>query len=353
MRVSWLSCKRCGCWLLLGLAFSGAAQGRQVRADEPPAGKQPPASAGYLDLDEKHRAALTAATIIGVKDGLAAVFTYRFGTIQGAWTAAPVVQKRRSLDPEGLDKSRLIGIEDGKPKSTFKENPDEWHSYNYVIGYAHDVPNSALARVAKADLTFAHLVEHPTRYRGEIVEVTGRLRDLRAFEAPQSLHADGIKDFYEGLIVTEETSPQPYWIVFTEAPPTSIKTSKQGEKLDVPVVFHGYFFKWTRVDRPDGKHPKAALVVGRTLTLRPVPAPPPLERIGFLDSPGFLVFASLAATVGFILGIIYWLKRGDKAVASRLATSRAPSWQPPPPDTNGTSETVHKEPGTAAEPPVS
>lgn len=330
-------------WLLVLLTQDQYSWGEDKAAEQ----RDVPAGVGFIDLDEHGRAALAGASMVSIRDGLAALVLYRHAQNNGAWVAAPAPQLRRVLDPELIDRDRFVGIEDGRLRPSFRDNPDEYHSYLYVIGYAHDVPPEAMARAVKPEITYVHLLEHPTRYRGAVVRVDGRLRQLRQWDAPRSLWNDGIRDFYEGVIESDRYFAHRYYVVLTEMP----AGIKPGDKLDIPVTCYAFFFKRAYLEAKDGTKKAAPLLVGRGLVLRKEPPPPPLDESSWMDSPGLLVFAGLAATAALVGGLIFWFRRGDQAVQSRLALARPAEWKPPLETNGSTAEQPAPDAGTSAEPP--
>lgn len=313
--------------LLAGLIQDQHSRGGQLPPEERPGA----AGVSFIELSEHGRAALSAASMVVVKDGLAALVLFQHAQYNGAWVAAAAPQSRRVLDPELIDKDRFIGIEDGRLRPSFRDNPDEYRSYLYVIGYAHDVPPEAMAKAVNSEITYTHLLEHPARYRGSVVRVTGKLRQLRKWDAPSTLWNDGIRDFYEGVIESDTHFAHRYYVVLTEVP----QGIKPGDRLDYPVTCHAFFFKRAYLEAKDGTRRAAPLLVGRGLTLHKLQAAE-LDPESWKDSPGLLVFGAFVALAGLIGGLIVWFRQGDRLVRSRLALARPAEWRPPTESSNGT-----------------
>src|SRR5262249_49091389 len=128
-----------------------------------------------------------------------------------------------------------------------------------------DVPLDAMKQAVKPEVTFTHLIEDPSRYRGSVVGIKGRLKQVKMWAPPASLRNDGIKNFYEGVILAENGGW--YWVGFTELP----STIKVGDGLDYPVECYGYFFKRTFLENTKHARIKAPLVVARTMALQQAP----------------------------------------------------------------------------------
>lgn len=290
----------------------------------------PMTSAEFRDLDLPVQGAVAATGIVGVKNALVDVALLRHAANNGFWIVdEPSSVLRRVREPE-LDKGLLVGIEDGRKIPTFDENPHEYRSYIYVISHAHDVPLAAMQQAAKPAVEYVHLLEDPSRHRGEIIHISGTLVQLRSHRAPSSLLNDGIREFHEGLIISDISPAIRYWVAFTEKPP-EIKQGKPGEKLDYPVSCYAYFFKRTYLDVKDARPVRAPLVVARTVVLQKVP--PAVASSDPTIFPGIpVVFVVIGLTLAAVLVfcLLLWFRKGDRAVQSRLAGARNTKWVPPP-----------------------
>src|SRR5262249_16470951 len=67
--------------------------------------------------------------------------------------------------PQVIEDSQPIAV--GTPEAT---------AYSNALAMAYYTSNRAFEKVARKDLTYAHLFNSPARYRGEVVRVEGRLR---------------------------------------------------------------------------------------------------------------------------------------------------------------------------------
>jgi hypothetical protein len=231
------------------------------------------------------------------------------------------VEKAEPLAPFMTD-----GIKDSTPLPTqWHENVDEQYAFSRVLYQASRISAEAFRRGAREDLTYAHLMEQPSRYRGQVVRVQGTLRQLRRYDPPLTAKEAGVANLYEGWIFGSHYGTQPWCVVFTDLPPGL----KVGDGLNVTVSADGYFFKRYRYrSRGSSKGkplPEAPLLIGRTLTL-----PKALAEAEEADNdwrsallPVFLVL--LGASLAVAIGLGLWYRRGDKRVHARLeAAARRP-----------------------------
>jgi hypothetical protein len=196
--------------------------------------------------------------------------------------------------------------------------------------YRFKAPTFAAAVRGNLNLTPAHLMQEPRKYRGEVVHVEGHVRRVRRFDPPMMAGQAGVRDLYEGWLFEKAYGANPVCIVFTELP----EGLSIAEKMDQPVTFDGYFFKRYRYPASAGKDDfrEAPLLIGNTpvLTAAPVAAAPPADT-GWSTSllVGFMVLVLVSA--GFVLWLIWWFRKGDHQVRSRIASATAPRFVDPVP----------------------
>ena len=281
----------------------------------------------FLALDPHVQGSIGATTLVGVRSAPMVLALHRHGMNNGVWIIEGPGVTRRPREPE-LDRQKLVGIEDGKYIPAYKDNPDEHNSYLYTIAHAHDVPLDALAKAARKDLTYAHLLEQPARYRGEVVHIVGRLKQLRKFDAPRGVWNDGIRVMYEALIASDSHYNSRYYVILTEVPPGL----KLGDNLDYPVSTDAYYFKRYFLENiKDGTKHRAPLLIGRSVTVLPAPAVDEavVDFSLWPATPIVMVVMGLTAMAILIGVILYWFSKGDKAVQSRLSGSRTAEWTEP------------------------
>jgi hypothetical protein len=300
----------------------------------------------FINLDGPVQGAIGATSMIGVRDGAVAIALYRHGANNGIFIL-PEASVARKVREAKIDKDKIAGIEDGLRIPAYKENPDEYNSYIYMIAHAHDVPQEALAKGANREITYAHLMEQPSRYRGEIVHITGYLKQLRKFDAPRGVWNDGIKVMYEGLIASKDNWAHRYYVILTEVPPGF----KLGDKLDYPVTCDAYFFKRFFLENAkDGTRWRAPLLIGRSVVPVKGPSSGDLEGgAGILaGTPIGVVLTWLVIAGAFIGALVFLLRRSDMAVRLRLSEARTVNWVEPgnaPPEPASRPPGEEKPPG--------
>jgi hypothetical protein len=226
----------------------------------------------------------------------------------------------------GLNRSLLRFIEDDAPVRGERENRDEALAFDAVVSYARRVSETSFRMAARHDLTFVHLLgKEAGKYRGEIVEVQGRLVRNLDVGPTAALKAEGIEHLYEAYIKSEK-HPGYAWCVFhTEQSPQL----PVGEDLNVPVTFRGYFFK-VFAYREQGKAYRVPLLIGRGVEPRTVaPLPASLVDAAFMSIPMLIVM--LVAAVALMLGLVLWFRVSDQRTQRMIQHVRGSSEAAPEP----------------------
>lgn len=252
-----------------------------------------------------------------------------------AWMPASIFAAQQDHPPvapspppeaNGLNRSLLRFIEDDAPVRGERENHDEALAFDAVVSYARRVSEESFRRGARPDLTFVHLLGNERgQYRGEIVEVQGKLaRNLDVGPTP-ALQAEGIQHLYEAYIKSEK-NPGYAWCVFhTEQSPRLLV----GDELGVPVTFRGYFFK-VFAYREQGKSYRVPLLIGRGIEPRTTAAlPASLVDDALLSLPVLIVV--LSAAMALILGLIIWFRISDRRTRRMIQQVRGSSEASPEP----------------------
>jgi hypothetical protein len=122
---------------------------------------------------------------------------------------------------------------------------------------------------------FKSFEEDPKLYRGQVVTLTGTLRELKKWdETTEDRFNDyGLETIYEGWIYNEDSQSNPTAVVFTENP-DNIPT---GSNLSLPVKVTGYVFKMYGYESRDKEHPLrvAPMLLAKTITERDITEPAP------------------------------------------------------------------------------
>src|SRR5260370_815927 len=228
-----------------------------------------PAQADYaLFRDVSTQAPAAAAAAAAAKDPVGTLGILLAANSLSIWEAEATVPQEKAASPADkaprIDPDLLAGIEDRAPVRSAAENYGEAQAYNYLLVQAAATPVAAFAKSARSDVTFAHLFEEPSKYRGQVVHIEGRLGRLRRFDAPRIAVRQGVPVLYEGWIFGDAYFSNPYCVIATAVPKSiplwQIEQGKtgqpkriwRGETLNHRVSFDGYFFKRYRYKAGDG-----------------------------------------------------------------------------------------------------
>lgn len=221
--------------------------------------------------------------------------------------------------PADLNRAMLRFVEDDAPVRAATENPDEARAYDYLIGFASRVPGSEFAKVARSDLSFAHLLGPEAHlYRGEVVRIEGRLKRVRDLGPTTALRAEGVGHLYEAWVFSEIYRGYSYCLLLTELP-SDVTVSEQ---LDRKVRCDAFFYKIYRFVAGDGVR-RAPLLIGRSLeTVTPAADQ---SRLALQDQALLTLPSLLAALIiGLLLaaGFVVYFRLADKRTRDRLAAAR-------------------------------
>lgn len=220
-----------------------------------------------------------------------------------------------------VSRTFLSHVEDGKGIPPADKGDPELFAYADMIAKASQTSARGFFQVAKKDITYAHLMQNPEKYRGEVVFLQGQLKRVRRFDPPVMLQGETLKNVYEGWIFYRRYGPKaPFCVLFTDLP-AGIEVS---EDMDVPVEFAGYFYKrYSYVPAENattGKGREVPLLIGHSV--RPVSEPSALPPgVGVWPREVLTWFVAGFATVMiivFALGL--WYRRNDQKIKTRLAT---------------------------------
>jgi hypothetical protein len=235
-------------------------------------------------------------------------------------------------EPKPIEKAEPLlahliqGVRDDRPSATnWYEGLDEQYAFSNVLVVASGISAEAFREGARRDLTYAHVFNHPSKYRGQVVHIEGTLRQLRRYDPPATAKAARVTDLYEGWVFDPERfGADPWCIIFTELP----AGVTPGEKASYSVAFDGYLFKryqyesrGTRKGTKQKDWPRAPLLIGRTVTLT---AAPDAAAAADSDWTGWLtpIFLSLVAgSIAVAFGLSYWFRRGDRRVRERVTAA--------------------------------
>lgn len=181
------------------------------------------------------------------------------------------------------------------------------------------VPARAFAASALENdwVTFSHLFNEPTRFRGKVVPLKGHLKLLRKIEATVEAEKLGVKHCYEGWIYTDTRNSPPVCVVFGHLP----KGVQPGEKVDYEVSCNGYFFKRYLYLTGDSQPMRTLFFFAPTFDV--AKTADRSEWGSSITSTVLLGIVILAAiTTALIFGLNLLFRRNDARVRQSVAASR-------------------------------
>jgi len=270
----------------------------------------------------KERALLATVALLGMQglnptQCLQALEILKLGDEEDLWTLinSDVVYP---VPVEYLDR-----VKDEKPIQGPMTDDLEATAYIKMVHMAYQTDALAFRMAARKDLNYADLMRQPKTYRGEIVQVSGKLRRLRKIPSPLALKDLGVSEVYEGWVFQDIYGANPICLIFSSLP-QGLQPYEKGENY---VSFSGYFFKKYRYrtasDVKESAWKDAPLLIGRTVDLLPSPPKPKSD----IDPdwaqnllPAFLGFVIVVVVT--IVGLSYWFLKTDKEVKNRLKTAQ-------------------------------
>jgi hypothetical protein len=314
------------CWRWLGLVFllGGLAIVRPAQSGQ----RDKPENARFVEGSPQ--AAAAAASTVALRDAFGALSKLFTAQALSLWDGPPPVPQEKALSSgqaPRIDPDLLAGVEDKTPVHNASENYNEAQAYNYLLVQANATSVAAFAKSARRDLTFAHLFEEPSKYRGQVVHIEGRLGRLRRFDAPRLAIKQGIPVLYEGWIFGDAYFSNPYCIIATFVP----ESIPLGETLNHRVAFDGYFFKRYRYRAGDGWR-DAPLLIGHALVDRQATSTSTDADGSFTSLLLPALVTILGATVMLVVGLNWWFRRGDRRLRTHLDMNRNANFVEPGPD---------------------
>jgi hypothetical protein len=211
------------------------------------------------------------------------------------------------------------------------DDAGEMEAYCEALYKASLASPGAFANSARRDLTLAHLLNEPQRYRGEVIHFEGEVRRIRRFDPPGMLEGQGIHDLYECWLFDRRYGTHPVCLVCTELPPGV----QPGEQLSIEASFDAYFFKKYRYESADSKPGylrQAPLFLGRSFALtRPiVAAPQPDDAFASGSHSALVIFLGIVVAVLVLAVAGTWLyTRADRRVQERIKLARLRQFEGP------------------------
>lgn len=142
---------------------------------------------------------------------------------------APPEEKPKFLP--GIDFDLLAPVQDDK-RLLSSENP----GFYALLALLRDTDPKELAKYSRGVVPFIQLYQQPEVYRGEVVEVRGKVH--RAIKTKPALNENGIKEHYQVWIEPDDRH-DPVAVYCVELPPNF----PDGDKLSERIELTGIFFK--------------------------------------------------------------------------------------------------------------
>ena len=136
-----------------------------------------------------------------------------------------------------------LGIKERKTLKEVRDNsalrlrPEEANAYYTILDHARKQTSVSESPAARADITFAMLLNEPSSYRGELIRIEGIARRTTQYKAGSN--SVGIDQLYESWIFSPDSQNHPYIVVSTRIP----QGFPLGASISESVSVTGYFFK--------------------------------------------------------------------------------------------------------------
>ena len=128
-------------------------------------------------------------------------------------------------------------LKDVRDNSALRLRPQEANAYYTILDHARKQASISESPAARADVTFAMLLNDPSSYRGELVRIEGIARRTTQYNAGSN--SVGIDQLYESWIFSPDSQNHPYIVVSTRIP----SGFPLGTNISEAVSVTGYFFK--------------------------------------------------------------------------------------------------------------
>ncbi|QDT46785.1 hypothetical protein Pan258_08050 [Symmachiella dynata] len=212
--------------------------------------------------------------------------------------ANPPVENPQQVDdndPTRLDPTLLSNLYDNK----LGIRNAEQGAYYKILAQARELSEQQLESAAADAVTFAQMFTDPDDYRGRLVTIHGRVKQLTPMQAVKNDF--GIETVYEAWMLTPDSGTNPVLMHFTNIP-EGIPT---GTDLDLDCRFTGYFFKKYAFVAQHGPH-STTMLLGKELRWTPPQTIAP--ELGL--APYIL---GVVVLMGVVLAALFWrYSAGDR-----------------------------------------
>ena len=179
--------------------------------------------------------------------------------------AFPVIRSRPEKQPAVTSVEAIPPADDNPVLLDLDDKtrllPEEGAAYQYLLEKARDTPLEKFKATAYRDALFSQIYTRPARYRGVPIRLEGVAMRITV-EQEVAIAKEGI--LYEVWLRTADSTPNPYVVVFEEAP----EGFPKGPNIEENVVFYGYFLKLMAYQARDSAR-AAPLLVGKLVWRSP------------------------------------------------------------------------------------
>lgn len=184
-----------------------------------------------------------------------------------------------------------------------------------------------------ASSQFAEMYRQPERFRGQVIRISGYVRELSEWDATAD-NDQGLTTLYQAWVFSEESFRNPYVVICSEVSPALLdRIRKQGKQnIKEPVEVVGVFFKLWKYEARDGTR-GAPMILAHRLDWNPVSIAQ-TSAIWIWIGVGILLLVVLPGVVV----VLRSAGRRDREFRNRLlelSSLLAAASEPSPSQTNG------------------
>lgn len=242
-----------------------------------------------------------------------------------------------------LDPFWLSRLKDGEVPPNLNDRPFidkvktfEWAYrtiYRDALLKSFNTDQAVLQKAAESPASLGQLLKDPNSFRGKILNIRGKLRYLKSWDAPAGLRPP-LDKVYEALIETAGP-PGKVVTVFSILPKDLEPHVNTVPRKPLPVSFHGYFI--VNAADPNVKKAKDAkegqnkteearpLLIGQTIALDPEQESAAEKGMG-LTGPlraALILGGVLLGVILVMIGLRRWYRHGDKKIMDHVNKLRA------------------------------
>lgn len=222
---------------------------------------------------------------------------------------------------------RWMPIIVARPKTEIRpEDMAFYKAYSEALVRSFDSTLDAFKKSAEESkyVTYPHLMNTPSKYRGKVIPIKGTMVRLRREDASSLAKQNGgVQDVYVGWVFGPTPHSNPFCVQFPILP----EGLEPAETMRQEVTFYGYFlatFMYEGAQKDDVPlRLVTPLLIGPTVVLGKkaaaiVEADTPLPLVVLVAFVGFLTFLSVVFFVMY-----YWLERNARHTKAKLDEIKA------------------------------